>query len=89
MSVDLSGPEYSWLDSGTCESLAETGSFVKTIEKRQFLKIACVEEIAYRMGFITLAQLTERASALAKSQYGQYLLKLVTEIDSGRLGAMY
>jgi len=89
LSVDLMGRGYAWLDTGTHESLAEASSFVKAIEERQGLKIACVEEIAYRMNFITIGQLKERATALAKSQYGQYLLKLVTEIESGRLGATY
>lgn len=66
-----------WLDTGTFESLMQAGQFVQVIEDRQGLKIGCIEEVAYRMGFINAAQLKEAAAPLIKSGYGQYLMKLV------------
>jgi glucose-1-phosphate thymidylyltransferase len=69
------GRGYAWLDTGTHESLLEAGSFIQTIEKRQGLKIACLEEIAYEMGYITKEQVVKLAKELAKTGYGQYLLK--------------
>jgi glucose-1-phosphate thymidylyltransferase len=66
---------YAWLDTGTHESLHDAGSFVASIQKRQGLQVACVEEIAYRMGYISQAQLIALAQPLLKSDYGQYLLK--------------
>ena len=66
-----------WLDTGTFESLMQAGQFVQVIEDRQGLKIGCIEEVAYRMGFINAAQLKEAATPLIKSGYGQYLMKLI------------
>jgi glucose-1-phosphate thymidylyltransferase len=66
-----------WLDTGTFESLMQAGQFVHVIEERQGLKIGCIEEIAYRMGFISASQLTEVAQPLMKSGYGQYLMNLL------------
>jgi glucose-1-phosphate thymidylyltransferase len=66
-----------WLDTGTFASLMQAGQFVQIIEERQGLKIGCIEEIAYRMGFITAAQLSEIAKPLVKSGYGEYLLRIV------------
>ncbi|WP_158828725.1 glucose-1-phosphate thymidylyltransferase RfbA [Mucilaginibacter lacusdianchii] len=66
-----------WLDTGTFASLMQAGQFVQVIEERQGIKIACIEEIAYRMGFIDEAKLTEIAAPLTKSGYGQYLLKML------------
>lgn len=66
---------YAWLDTGTHESLHDAGSFVASIQKRQGLQVACVEEIAYRMGYISQSQLIALAQPLLKSDYGQYLLK--------------
>jgi glucose-1-phosphate thymidylyltransferase len=66
-----------WLDTGTFASLMQAGQFVQVIEERQGIKIACIEEIAYRMGFINEAKLAEIAAPLTKSGYGQYLLKLI------------
>ena len=74
LQVELMGRGYAWLDTGTHESLLEASSFIQTIEKRQGLKIACLEEIAYEMGFIDKAQVLRLAQDLAKTGYGQYLL---------------
>jgi len=70
---------YAWLDTGTHESLLEAAHFIETIERRQGLKIACVEEIAFRMGFISAAELEQLAAPLVKSGYGQYLLQVLRE----------
>ena len=70
---------YAWLDTGTHDSLLEAGQFIATLERRQGLKIACPEEIAWRKGFISAAQLEQLAQPLVKSGYGQYLLRLLTE----------
>ena len=75
LQVELMGRGYAWLDTGTHESLLEASSFIQTIEKRQGLKIACLEEIAYEMGFIDKTQVLRLAQDLAKTGYGQYLLK--------------
>jgi glucose-1-phosphate thymidylyltransferase len=71
------GRGYAWLDTGTHESLLEASSFIQTIEKRQGLKVACLEEIAYEEGFISAEKVLELAKPLAKSGYGQYLIKRV------------
>ena len=70
---------YAWLDTGTHDSLLEAGQFIATLERRQGLKIACPEEIAWRLGFIDSQQLAQLAEPLAKSGYGQYLLRLMTK----------
>ncbi len=70
---------YAWLDTGTHESLLEASRFIETIERRQGLKIACPEEIAFRMGYIDRAQLERLAAALAKSSYGAYLAQVLAE----------
>jgi glucose-1-phosphate thymidylyltransferase len=75
--VELMGRGFAWLDTGTFDSLIDAATFVQTLEERQDMKIACPEEIAYRMGFITRAQLVALAGGLAKSGYGDYLLRLV------------
>ncbi|MPN52072.1 Glucose-1-phosphate thymidylyltransferase 1 [bioreactor metagenome] len=79
LSVELMGRGFAWLDTGTHESLLEASTFIETIEKRQNLKVACLEEIAYRMGYITKEQLFALAQPLKKNQYGQYLLALAAE----------
>jgi glucose-1-phosphate thymidylyltransferase len=68
-----------WLDTGTHDSLLEASNFIQTIEKRQGLKVACPEEIAFRLGYIDAAQLAVQADAIAKSSYGQYLRGLLNE----------
>jgi glucose-1-phosphate thymidylyltransferase len=74
--VEKMGRGFAWLDTGTFESLIDAASFVQTLEQRQGMKIACPEEIAYRMGFISRSQLLELAKALNKSGYGDYLLNI-------------
>jgi len=76
LSVELLGRGNAWLDTGTHESLLEAGEFIATIEKRQGLKIACIEEIAYLLGYIDKEQLRRLAAPLLKNGYGQYLMKL-------------
>jgi len=78
--VEVMGRGYAWLDTGTHESLIEAGSFIQTIEKRQGLKIACLEEIAYEEGFIDAKKVKELAKPLAKTGYGQYLLKRIKKV---------
>ena len=75
LKVEVLGRGYAWLDTGTHESLLEAAQFIETIEKRQGLKVACLEEIAYEKGYISREQLIALATPLAKNQYGQYLLK--------------
>ena len=79
LNVVTLGRGTAWLDTGTHDSMLEAASFIATLEKRQGLKIACPEEIAYRMGFISRAQLQALASPLIKSGYGKYLLQLIEE----------
>ncbi len=77
--VEVMGRGMAWLDTGTHESLLEAGTFIETIEKRQGLKIACPEEIAYRKGFIDAAQVEVMANKYAKNGYGQYLKQILNE----------
>jgi len=75
LKVELMGRGYAWLDTGTHESLLEAAQFIEIIEKRQGLKVACLEEIAFEQGYISKQQLIDLAQPLAKNQYGQYLLR--------------
>jgi glucose-1-phosphate thymidylyltransferase len=77
--VEVMGRGMAWLDTGTHDSLLEAGSFIQTIEKRQGLKVACPEEIAYRMGFIDASQVQIMAEKYAKNGYGQYLTQILNE----------
>jgi glucose-1-phosphate thymidylyltransferase len=79
LSVEQLGRGFCWFDMGTHESLLEAGEFVRTIEKRQGQRIACIEEIAYRMGFIDHAKLQQLGETLSKSGYGKYILSLLTD----------
>ncbi|MFC5476152.1 glucose-1-phosphate thymidylyltransferase RfbA [Paraherbaspirillum soli] len=79
LNVELMGRGMAWLDTGTHESLLDAAQFIATIEKRQGLKVACPEEIAYRRGYIDAQQLEKLAQPLIKNEYGQYLLRLLSE----------
>jgi glucose-1-phosphate thymidylyltransferase len=77
--VELMGRGYAWLDTGTHESLLEASNYIQTIENRQGLKVACIEEIAYEMGYISKEKLLELSEPLKKNQYGQYLIRRAKE----------
>jgi glucose-1-phosphate thymidylyltransferase len=77
LTLEILGRGFAWLDTGTHDSLAEASTFVEVIEKRQGLKIACLEEIAYKNGWISADKLRELAAPMSKNQYGQYLLQLL------------
>ena len=81
LTVEPMSRGFAWLDTGTHESLLAASTFIETIEKRQGLKVACIEEIAYEKGYITKEQLKELAQPLAKNQYGQYLLRRAEEVS--------
>ena len=82
--VQTLGRGFAWLDTGTHDSLSDASVYIETIEKRQGLKVACLEAIGLHRGWITTARLREVAQPMAKNQYGQYLLKLADDVDSGR-----
>jgi glucose-1-phosphate thymidylyltransferase len=79
LEVEIMGRGYAWLDTGTHDSLMEAGQFIATLEKRQGLKVACPEEIAYRSGWITATQLEAQAQPMLKNGYGQYLMQVLRE----------
>jgi len=81
LSVEVMGRGYAWLDTGTHESLLEASTFIETIERRQGLKVACIEEIAFEQGYINKEQFIKLAQSLAKNQYGQYLLQRAEEVS--------
>jgi glucose-1-phosphate thymidylyltransferase len=80
LNVELLGRGYAWLDTGTHASLLEASQFIETVEKRQSLKIACLEEIAFKMGYISKEQLLTLAKPLMKNQYGEYLVKIANQV---------
>ena len=80
LTVEILGRGYAWLDTGTHDSLLGASTFIETIERRQGLKVACIEEIAFQMGYISKEQLVKLAEPLSKNQYGQYLLKRSEEL---------
>ena len=83
LKVQVFGRGFAWLDTGTHDSLAEASTFVEVIEKRQGLKVACLEGIAYRNGWISEERMREIAKPMLKNQYGQYLLKVIDERNAG------
>ena len=85
LKVQTLGRGFAWLDTGTHDSLAEASIFVEVIEKRQGLKIACLEAIAYRRGWIDADKMRQLAQPMIKNQYGQYLLKVIDEVENNRI----
>lgn len=81
LKVQTLGRGFAWLDTGTHDSLAEASNYIETIEKRQGLKVACLEGIAYRRGWITADKMRQLAQPMLKNQYGQYLIKVIEELD--------
>jgi glucose-1-phosphate thymidylyltransferase len=82
LKVQTLGRGFAWLDTGTHDSLSEASTFVEVIEKRQGLKIACLEGIAYRKGWISEEKMRELAQPMIKNQYGQYLLQVIDDFKS-------
>ena len=80
LKVQVFGRGFAWLDTGTHDSLSEASTFIEVIEKRQGLKVACLEGIAYRNGWISEERMREIAQPMLKNQYGQYLLKVIDEM---------
>jgi glucose-1-phosphate thymidylyltransferase len=80
LKVQLLGRGFAWLDTGTHDSLSEASTFIEVIEKRQGLKVACLEGIALRQGWISADKMSELAKPMLKNQYGQYLLKVIQEL---------
>src|SRR5699024_5817586 len=85
LEVELLGRGFAWLDTGTHESLLDAGQFIETVEKRQNMKIACLEEIAWRMGYISTDKLIELAQPLKKNAYGQYMLRIANESKGSKI----
>jgi glucose-1-phosphate thymidylyltransferase len=89
LKVELFGRGLAWLDTGTCESMQQAASYVQAIQTRQGLKIACIEEIAYILGYINSAQLKELAMPMLKNEYGQYLMDILGEGENNSADEMY
>ena len=85
LKVQTLGRGFAWLDTGTHDSLSEASTFIEVIEKRQGLKVACLEGIAYRKGWITTERMRQLAQPMIKNQYGQYLLNVIEEVEHARL----
>ncbi len=86
LKVQTLGRGFAWLDTGTHDSLSEASTYIEVLEKRQGLKLACLEEIAYRKGWISAEKLREVAQPMIKNQYGQYLIRLIEETNKNGLG---
>ena len=86
LKVATLGRGFAWLDTGTHDSLSEASTYIEVLEKRQGLKVGCLEGIAYRKGWITKEKMRELAQPMLKNQYGQYLLKVIDEVE--RYGAI-
>ena len=84
LKVELLGRGYAWLDTGTHEALQQAASYVQAIQERQGLKIACVEELAYRLGYITAGQLADLAEGMTQNDYGRYLLEIANDPGSSK-----
>ena len=84
LKVQTLGRGFAWLDTGTHDSLSEASTYIEVLEKRQGLKIACLEGIAYRQGWITEERMRELAAPMLKNQYGQYLIKVIEELKEKR-----
>jgi glucose-1-phosphate thymidylyltransferase len=82
LKVELLGRGYAWLDTGTHEALQQAASYVQAIQERQGLKIACVEELAYRLGYITRDQLANLAEDMMQNDYGRYLLEIANDVEN-------
>ena len=80
MKIQTLGRGFAWLDTGTHDSLSEASTYIEVLEKRQGLKVACLEGIAYRKGWIDENKMKELAKPMLKNQYGQYLLKVIDEV---------
>jgi glucose-1-phosphate thymidylyltransferase len=80
LKVQTLGRGFAWLDTGTHDSLSEASTYIEVLEKRQGLKVACLEGIAYRQGWITEERMRELAQPMLKNQYGQYLLKVIEDV---------
>ncbi|MCL1095730.1 glucose-1-phosphate thymidylyltransferase RfbA [Shewanella kaireitica] len=87
LNVELLGRGFAWLDTGTHESLHEASSFVQTVQNIQGLKIACLEEIAFYNGWLSVQDLIRLAAPMTKNDYGQYLMRIVTEVSKGQINA--
>jgi glucose-1-phosphate thymidylyltransferase len=85
LKVELLGRGFAWLDTGTQEALQQAASYMQAIQERQGLKVSCIEEIAYNLGYIKKQQLAKLAADMAKNEYGQYLMELIAEEENNIL----
>ena len=82
LKVELLGRGFAWLDTGTQEALQQAASYIQAIQERQGLKVSCIEEIAYELGYINKEELADLAASMAQNEYGQYLLRLIAEEEN-------
>ena len=83
LKLEILGRGFAWLDTGTSDSLQQAASYVQAVQERQGLKICCIEEIAYRLGYINNSRLKELAKVMIRNEYGQYLMRVVNEEVGG------